>query len=76
MKILQPTNIARDHPLDYIIGDIQRGVQTRSRLASFSEYLTFVSHIEPEKIDEALMLIGLMLCIKSLTTSREIKYGS
>ena len=27
VQILQPTNIARDHPLDHIIGDIQR-VQT------------------------------------------------
>jgi hypothetical protein len=35
VQVLQPTNIARDHPLDSIIGDIQRGVQTRSRLASF-----------------------------------------
>ena len=35
VPILQPTNIARDHPLDTIIGDISRGVQTRSRLASF-----------------------------------------
>jgi hypothetical protein len=26
VEILQPTNIARDHPLDSIIGDIQRGV--------------------------------------------------
>jgi hypothetical protein len=35
---LQPTNIARDHPLDTIIGDISRGVQTRSKLASFCEH--------------------------------------
>jgi hypothetical protein len=33
VPILQPTNIARDHPFDTIIGDISRGVQTRSRLA-------------------------------------------
>jgi transcriptional accessory protein Tex/SPT6 len=32
VQVLQPTNIARDHPLDSIIGDISRGVQTRSRL--------------------------------------------
>ena len=29
VPILQPTNIARDHTLDTIIGDISRGVQTR-----------------------------------------------
>ena len=54
VPILQPTNIARDHPLDTIIGDISRGVQTRSRLASFYEHFSFVSSIEPKKIDEAL----------------------
>ena len=54
VSILQPTNIARDHPLDTIIGDISRGVQTRSRLASFCEHFLFVSSIEPKKIDEAL----------------------
>ena len=54
VPILQATSIARDHPLDTIIGDISRGVQTRSRLASFCEHFSFVSSIEPKKIDEAL----------------------
>ena len=54
LPILQPTNIARDHPLDTIIGDISRGVQTRSRLASFCEHFSFVSFTEPKKIKEAL----------------------
>ena len=54
VPILQPTHIARDHPLDTIIGDISRGVQTRSRLASFCEHFSFVSSIEPKKIDETL----------------------
>ena len=54
VPIFQPTNIASDHPLDTIIGDISRGVQTRSRLALFREHVSFVSSIEPKKIDEAL----------------------
>jgi hypothetical protein len=54
VQVLQPINVARDHPLDSIIGDISRGVQTRSRLASFCEYFSFVSSIESKKIDEAL----------------------
>ena len=54
MQVLQPTNVARDNPLDSIIGDISRGVQTRSRLASFCEHFSFVSSIEPKKIDEVL----------------------
>ena len=55
VPILQPTNIVRDHPLDTIIRDISRGVQTRSRLASFCEHFSFVSSIELKKIEEALM---------------------
>jgi hypothetical protein len=54
VQVLQPTNIARDHPLDSIIGDILRDVQTRSRLTLFYEHFSFVSSIEPKKIDEAL----------------------
>ena len=54
VPILQPTNIARDHSLATIIGDISRGVQTRSRLDSFCEHFSFVSSIEPKTIDEAL----------------------
>ena len=40
--------------MDQIVGDIQSGVQTGSRLASFYEHFSFVSSIEPKKIDEAL----------------------
>ena len=40
--------------MDSIIGDISRGVQTRSRLALFCEHFSFVSSTEPKKIDEAL----------------------
>jgi hypothetical protein len=54
VSILQPTNIARDHPLDTIIEDISRDIQTRSRLASFYEYFSFVSFIERKKIEETL----------------------
>jgi transcriptional accessory protein Tex/SPT6 len=41
VQVLQPSNVARDHPLDSIIGDISRGVQTRSRLVSFYEHFSF-----------------------------------
>jgi hypothetical protein len=40
--------------LDTIIRDIYRDVQTRSRLTSFCEHFSFVSFIEPKKIEEAL----------------------
>jgi hypothetical protein len=38
-----------------IIGDISRGVQTRSRLTLFCEHFSFVSFIKPKKIEETLM---------------------
>jgi hypothetical protein len=50
VPILHPTNIARDHPLDTIIRDISRGVQTRSRLTSFCEHFSFVSFIEQKRL--------------------------
>jgi hypothetical protein len=39
-QVLHPVHIARDHPLDLVVGDIRSGVQTRSRLASFCEHVT------------------------------------
>jgi hypothetical protein len=54
VPILQSISIARDHPLDSIIGDIYRGVQTRSKLTSFYAHSSFVSYKEPTKIEEAL----------------------
>jgi hypothetical protein len=54
VQVVQPTNIARDHLLDVIIGDISRGVQIRSRLVSFCKHFSFVSSIKPKKIDETL----------------------
>jgi hypothetical protein len=55
VPILQPTHIVRDYLLDNIIRDISRGVQTRSRVASFCEHFLFVSSIEPKKTNKALL---------------------
>jgi hypothetical protein len=57
VQVLQPSNVARDHPLESIIGDISRGVQIRSRLASFCEHFSFVSFEELNNIDEALKVL-------------------
>jgi hypothetical protein len=46
--------IQRDHPVNSILGDIQRGVTTRSRVAHFCEHYSFVSSIEPYRIEDAL----------------------
>src|SRR4051812_31241370 len=48
--------VAKDHPVKQIHNDIQTGRITRSktRLANFCEYYTFISKIEPMKVEEAL----------------------
>jgi hypothetical protein len=46
--------IQRDHHVDNILGSIRRGVTTRSRLANFCEFCSFVSSLEPLKVEEAL----------------------
>jgi hypothetical protein len=47
-------SIQRHHPVDQILGDISKGVTTRSRLATFCEHYSFVSFIEPFRVEEAL----------------------
>jgi hypothetical protein len=46
--------IQRDHPVNSILGDIHKGVTTRSRVAYFCEHYSFVSFIEPYRIEDAL----------------------
>jgi hypothetical protein len=46
--------IQRNHPVDQILGDISKGVTTRSRLANFCEHYSFGSSIEPFRVEEAL----------------------
>jgi hypothetical protein len=46
--------IQRDHPVNTILGDIQKGVTIRSRVAHFCEHYSFVSFIEPHRVEEAL----------------------
>jgi hypothetical protein len=40
--------------VDQILGDISKGVITRSRLAHFCEHYSFVSSIESFRVEEAL----------------------
>jgi hypothetical protein len=46
--------VAKDHTIDQIMGDISKGVQTRSRVASFCQHYSFVSFHEPKHVDEVL----------------------
>jgi hypothetical protein len=69
--------IQRDHPVDQILGDISKGVTTHSRLANFCEHYSFVSYIEPFRVEEALQdRTGCWPCRKSSTTSRGMKFGA
>jgi hypothetical protein len=43
-----------NHPVDQILGDISKGVTTRSRLTNFCKHYSFVSFIEPFRVEEAL----------------------
>jgi hypothetical protein len=47
--------IQRSHPVDQILGDISKGVTTRSRLVNFCEHYSFVSSIEPFRVEEVLL---------------------
>jgi hypothetical protein len=47
-------SVQRDHPVDNILGDIAKGVTTRSRVATFCEHYSFVSFLEPLKVEDAL----------------------
>jgi hypothetical protein len=56
--------IQRNHPMDQILGDIIKGVTTRSRLANFCEHYSFVSSIEPFTVEEALQDLDWVLAMK------------
>jgi hypothetical protein len=46
--------VQRDHPVGNILGSIQRGVTTRSRLTNFWAFYSFVSSLEPLSVEHAL----------------------
>jgi len=45
----------RDHPLENVLGDIRKGVSTRSQVSNFCRLTAFVSQIEPKTIKEAIV---------------------
>jgi hypothetical protein len=46
--------IQRDHPVNSILSDINKGVTTRSQVAHFCEHYSLVSSIEPYRVEDAL----------------------
>ena len=44
----------KSHILKNVLGDVRKGVSTRGQLAAYSSHHAFISHIEPQKVYEAL----------------------
>jgi hypothetical protein len=57
-------NVQKDHPVDNILGDIEKGVTTRSRVAYFYEHYLFVSSFEPFKVEDALRDLDWVVAMK------------
>jgi hypothetical protein len=59
--------------MNTILGDIQKGVTTRSRVAHFCEHYSFVSSIEPHRVEEVLGLcFGVPKVSHEETASAEV----
>jgi hypothetical protein len=43
-----------DHLVENILDDIEKGVTTRSRVSTFCEHYSFISYLEPFKVEYAL----------------------
>jgi cobalamin biosynthesis protein CobT len=56
--------IQRDHPVNSILCDIHKGITTRSRVAHFCEHYSFVSSIEPYKVEDALRDLDWVLAMQ------------
>jgi hypothetical protein len=56
--------IQRDHPVNSILGDIYKEVTTRSRVAHFCEHYSFVSSIEPYRMEDALRDLDWVLAMQ------------
>jgi hypothetical protein len=56
--------IQRDHLVNSILVDIHKGVTTRSRVAHFCEHYSFVSSIEPYRVEDALRDSDLVLAMQ------------
>jgi hypothetical protein len=67
--------IQRDHPMNSILGDIHKGVTTRSRVSHFCEHYSFVSSIEPYRVENTLRDSDWVLAMQeNSTTSRGMRY--
>jgi hypothetical protein len=67
--------IQRNHPVDQILGDISKGVTTRSCLANFCEHYSFVSSIEHFRVEETLQDPDWVLAMQE-ELNKEMKFGA
>jgi hypothetical protein len=56
--------IQRNHLVDHIVGDIGKGVTTQSQLTNFCEHYSFVSFIEPFRVEESLQVPDWVLAMQ------------
>jgi TATA-binding protein-associated factor Taf7 len=47
-------SVQHDHLVNNILGAIEKGITTRSRVVTFSEHYSFVSSLEPFKVEDEL----------------------
>ena len=54
-ELLKEITTIKSHPLDNVLGDLKKGVQTRSQVQNVVNHLSFLSQIEPKTAKEALL---------------------
>jgi hypothetical protein len=59
-------NLQRDHPINNILGSLRKGVTTHSHLVNFYQYYSFVSSLEPLKVDQALGAVDWVMAMQEL----------
>lgn len=47
--------VVRNHPIDNVLGDLTKGVQTRSQVQNIVSHVAFLSQIEPKSAKDALL---------------------
>ena len=66
-----------NHPKELILGDVSKGVTTRSKLHDLCGNFAFISHFEPKSILEAERThIGYLQCKKSSFNLSATKFGT
>jgi hypothetical protein len=68
--------VQRDHPVNNILGDMKKGVTTRSHVANFYKHYSLVSSLEPFKVEDALRDPYWVVAMQEeLNKFKTMKYG-